>query len=141
MLTERNNKQVKKHFISIEDLVPADHFLRKLDAIIDSSFIYDEVRDLYCPDNGRPGTDSVILIKYLLLGFLYGILSERKIEEECSERIPFRWFLGLDLDDRVPDHSTISQNRRRRFYGKDIFRRLFERVIALCVEKGLVDGI
>lgn len=140
MLTERDGVQIKLHCITIEDLVPGDHFLRKLEAAVDFRFIYDEVRDLYCPDNGRPGIDPVVLVKYLLLGYLYGIPSERQIEEQCRERNPFRWFLGLDLDERVPDHSTISQNRRRRFRGENLFRRLFEHILGQCMEKGLVDG-
>ena len=140
MLTERHGVQLKVHCITIEDLVPEDHFLRKLEAAVDFRFIYDEMRDLYSADNGRPGTDPVILVKYLLLGYLYSIPSERQIEEQCNERNPFRWFLGLDLDERVPDHSTISQNRRRRWGGKDLFRRLFEGILQQCMEKGLVDG-
>lgn len=73
MLTEREGIQIKLHCITIEDLVPGDHFLRKLEAAVDFRFIYDEVRNLYCPDNGRPGIDSVVLVKYLLVGYLYGI--------------------------------------------------------------------
>jgi len=140
MLTERNGVQIKMHCITIEELVPRDHFLRELDAALDFTFIYDEVRELYSSNNGRPSTDPVVLVKYLLLGYLYGIPSERKIEEQCQDRNSFRWFLGLDLDERVPDHSTISQNRRRRFNGENIYRRLFERILHMCMDKGLVDG-
>ena len=140
MFTERNGIQGKFHCITIEDLVPQDHFLRDLDAAVDFSFIYDEVREYYCANNGRPGIDPVVMVKYLLLGYIYNIPSERQIEEHCQERNPFRWFLGIDLDERVPDHSTISQLRRRKFNGTDLFRNLFERVLALCIEKGLADG-
>jgi transposase len=140
MLTERNGYQLEMSCVTIEDLVPEEHFLRKLEAMVDFSFIYDEVRELYCENNGRPGVDPVVLVKYLLIGFLYGILSERRIEREIQVNMAYRWFLGLNLFDRVPDHSTISQNRRRRFNGKNMYRRLFERVLAMCVEKGLVDG-
>ena len=140
MLTERDGIQIKIHSITLEDLVPADHFLRKLENTVDFSFIYDEVRDLYSSNNGRPSIDPVVLVKYLLLGYLYGIPSERQIEEHCRDRNSFRWFLGLDLDERVPDHSTISQNRRRRFNGENLYRRLFERILVLCIENELVDG-
>jgi transposase len=140
MLTKRENIQIKLHCITIEDLVPEDHFLRKLDALVDFSFIYDEVRELYCENNGRPSIDPVMLVKYLLIGYLSGIESERRIEQEIWVNMAYRWFLGLDLDERVPDHSTISQNRRRRFNGQNIYRRLFERVLAMCIEKGLADG-
>ncbi len=108
MLTKRDEIQIKMHCVTLEDLVPQEHFLRKLENAVDFSFIYDEVRDLYCPDNGRPGIDPVVLVKYLLVGYLYGIESERRIEQEIQVNMAYRWFLGLDLDDRVPDHSTIS---------------------------------
>ncbi len=140
MLTQRDNVQIKLHFITLEDLVPKDHFLRKLSQAVDFSFIYNEVRTLYCADNGRPSIDPVMLVKYLLVGYLYGIESERRIEQEIQVNMAYRWFLGLDIGERVPDHSTISQNRRRRFCGKDLFRRLFEHVLWLCMEKGIVDG-
>jgi len=126
--------------ITIEDFVPQGHLLRKIDAAIDFSFIYDEMRHYYSANNGRPSTDPVQLVKYLLIGYLYNINSEREIEIEIQGSMPYRWFMGLNLDDKVPDHSTISQNRRRRFNGTDIFRRLFERVLSKCMEKGLVDG-
>lgn len=140
MMTERDGIQLKFHSITIEDLVPQDHFLRKLENAVDFSFIYNEVRELYCENNGRPGIDPVVLVKYLLVGYLYGIESERRIEQEIQVNMAYRWFLGLDLDDRVPDHSTISQNRRRRFDGENLFRRLFEHILRQCMEKGLVDG-
>ena len=140
MFTERNSIQNKFHCITIEDLVPQDHFLRDLDAAVDFSFIYDEVREYYCANNGRPGIDPVVLVKYLLIGYLYGIESERRIEREIQVNMAYRWFLGRDLDERVPDHSTISQLRRRKWGGTDLFRKLFEQVLALCIERELVDG-
>ena len=82
----------------------------------------------------------MILVKYLLVGYLYGIESERRIEQEIEVNMAYLWFLGLDLDERVPDHSTISQNRLRRFAGENLFRRLFEHILQLCMGKGLVDG-
>ena len=132
--------QLKLHCVTIEDMVPADHFLRKLDAAVDFSFIYDVVRDLYSSFFGRPSIDPTMLVKYLLIGYLYGIESERRIEQEIQVNMAYRWFLGLDIGERVPDHSTISQNRRRRFKGENLFRHLFEHILGLCIEKGLVDG-
>ena len=140
VLTQKENMQIKMHCITIEELVPEDHFLRKLAAAISFSFIYDTVRSLYCENNGRPGIDPVVLVKYLLVGFLYGIESERRIEQEITVNMAYRWFLGLDIDDRVPDHSTISQLRRRKFNGTDLFKELFAHVLKLCVEAGLVSG-
>ena len=140
MLTQRGYIQIKMHCVTIEDLVPMDHFLRKLAELIDFSFIYDVVRKLYCDNNGRPGIDPVVLVKYLLVGFLYGIESERRIEQEIKVNMAYRWFLGLDIGDRVPDHSTISQLRRRKYNGADLFKELFAHVLKLCVEAGLVSG-
>jgi transposase len=141
MLTESAGTQGKLHAcILLEDLVGQDEFLRKVDKLIDFSFIYDEVRDLYCQNNGRPSVDPVVLVKYLLVGFLDGITSEREIERRVRRDLVYRWFLRLELDGRVPDHSTISQLRRRKFNGSDLFRKIFERVLAMCIEKGLVEG-
>ena len=80
------------------------------------------------------------MVKYLLIGFLYGIPSERQIEQRCADSNAFRWYLGIDLDERVPDHSTISQLQRRKPAFRKVFRRLFEEVVRQCVEKGLVSG-
>ena len=140
MMTRTCNKQIRFHMLMIEDLVPENHFLRKLEQLIDFSFIYEETKEFYCHNNGRPSIDPVILVKYLLIGFLYGIESERRLEQEIQVNMAYRWFLGLDLDERVPDHSTISQNRRRRFSGKNLYRSLFVQVVRQCMDKGLVEG-
>ena len=132
--------QLKYHMITIEDLVPEDHFLRKLDAALDLSFVYKETYPLYNHRIGRPAIDPVMLIKYILIGYLYGIPSERQIEQRIQTDMAFRWYLGLDLFDRVPDHSTISQNRRRRPAFRKIFKQLFECVVNQCIEGGLVSG-
>ena len=99
----------KSTWWTIEDLMPQDHFLRKLEKALDLSFVYEETRHLYSQKYGRPPIDPVVLVKYLLVGFLYGIPSERQIEKRIETDIALRWYLGLDLLDRVPDHSTISQ--------------------------------
>ena len=140
MMTQSAGFQGRMDFICIEDLVPQDHFLRKVEGLIDFSFIYDEVRDLYCQNNGRPSTDPVVVAKYSLLGYLYGIESERQTERDINDRIAFRWFLGLNLSDKAPDHSTISQLRKRKFNGTDLFHKIFEHILAACIENGLVDG-
>lgn len=123
--------QLKLHMVTIEDLVPEDHFLRKLDAALDLSFVYEETEGLYSKKYGRPPIDPVVLVKYLLVGFLYGIPSERQIEQRIQTDVALRWYLELDLFDRVPDHSTISQLRRRKPSFRKIYRRLFERVVRL----------
>ena len=132
--------QLKYHMVTIEDLVPKNHFLRKLEAALDLTFVYEETDHLYSRKYGRPPIDPVIIVKYLLVGFLYGIPSERQIEERCMDSNAFRWYLGIDLDERVPDHSTISQLRRRKPAFRKVFRRLFAEVVGQCIEKGLVSG-
>ena len=84
---------------------------------------------MYCKDNGRPAIDPVVLFKMLFIGYLYGIRSERQLEKEIQVNVAYRWFLGLSLTDEVPDHSTISQNRRRRFKGTDIFQKVFDEIV------------
>ena len=99
--------QLKLHMVTIEDLVPKGHFLRKLEATLDLSFIREETSHLYNHRYGRPAIDPVVLVKYLLVGYLYGIPSERQIEQRIQTDVALRWYLGLDLFDRVPDHSTV----------------------------------
>ena len=132
--------QLKYHMVTIEDLVPQEHFLRKLEHVLDMSFVQEETAHLYSRKYGRPPIDPVVMVKYLLVGFLYGIPSERQIEQRIQTDVALRWYLGLDLFDRVPDHSTISQLRRRKPSFRKVFRRLFEEVVRQCVEKGLVSG-
>jgi len=139
MLTRREDHQQEWHTITLDALVPAEHLLRKVVEIVDFGFIYEAVESLYSTI-GRPSIDPVMLVKYLLIGYLYGIESERRIEQEIQVNMAYRWFLGLGLTERVPDHSTISQNRRRRFDGQNLFRKLFEHVLFQCLERGLVGG-
>lgn len=140
MMTKNTHKQMKFHMITIESMVPEDHLLRKVTDRIDFSFIYELTENLYCHNNGRPSIDPVILVKYLLIGFLYGIESERRIEQEIQVNMAYRWFLGLDLDERVPDHSTISKNRKLRFQEEGFFQKLFDQLICQCMDYGLIGG-
>ncbi len=121
--------QLKYHMVTIEDLVPAGHLLRKLEAALDLSFIYEDAAYLYNRRYGRSPIDPVMMEKYLLLGFLYGILSERQIEARCADSNAFHWYLGIDLDERMPDYSTISQLRRRKPAFRKVFCCLFEEVV------------
>lgn len=94
-----------------------------MDKYIDFSFIEEKVRHLCCEDNGRPAIDTIVLFKMIFLGYFYGIRSERQLEREIQTNLAYGWFLGLGLTDKVPDHSTISWNRRTRFKETDIFKR------------------
>jgi transposase len=126
--------------VNIEDLMPQDHLLRKIDATIDFSFIAERTRPLYCEDNGRPCVDPVMLFKMLFIGYLYGIRSERRLVEEVRVNVAYRWFVGLSLTDKVPHATTFSQNRRRRFNGTTIFQEIFDEIVLQAINHGLIEG-
>ena len=116
MMGKDTEKQNQLLYIDLDDFIPENHLLRAIHNKVDFSFIYDKVSHLYSKA-GLRSLDPVMLIKMLLLGYLYGIPSERKLEEEVKLNLAYRWFLGLDLGNSVPDHTTFSQNRRRRRSG------------------------
>ncbi|WP_339263938.1 IS1182 family transposase [Geobacillus sp. FSL K6-3411] len=126
--------------VKLDDLVPEDHLVRKLDAAIDFSFIYDVVKDLYSPDHGRPSIDPVMLFKMYLIQYVFGIRSMRETVEQIRTNVAYRWFLGLSLHDPVPHHSTPSKNYARRFAGTDVFHQIFSRILKEAFEHGLVDS-
>jgi len=140
MLKEPEVPQQELELVTIESLVPADHLLRKIDAALELEFIRERVRHLYCENNGRPALDPVVLFKLLLIGYLFGIRSERQLMREVQCNAAYRWYLGLKLTDRVPDASTLSQNRRRRFRDSDIYQKLFDEIVELAMKRGLVTG-
>jgi len=124
---------------NMEDMIPENHILRLINKYVDFSFIHDKVRHFYS-DIGRPSIDPEILIRMLLIGYLYGITSERKLCEEVKMHIGYRWFVGLDMNDEVPDHSTFSKNRHGRFKGSRIFQQIFDEIVRQCIAYGLVSG-
>lgn len=140
MLKQPEVEQQELEWVSIASLVPSGHFLRKVDAAVDFGFIRDRVKHLYCENNGRPALDPVVLFKLLLLGYLYGVRSERQLMREVEVNVSYRWFLGLKLRDKVPDASTLSQNRRRRFSESTIYQEIFDQIVELAVNKGLASG-
>jgi transposase len=139
MYREKEGQQMGWEFICIDELVPQDHLLRKIDKYIDFSFIYEKVKPFYCQDNGRPPIDPVMLFKMVFIGYLYGIRSERQLEAEVKGNIYYRWFLGLGLKDRVPDHSTLSLNRKR-LQGTGIFQDIFDTIVELAIKHRMVGG-
>jgi transposase len=140
MLKKPELQQEELEWVSIEALVPEQHLLRKVDRTVDFGFIRDRVKHLYSEDNGRPALDPVVLFKLLLLGYLYGVGSERQLMREVEVNVAYRWFLGLRLRDKVPDASTLSQNRRRRFSESTIYQEIFDEIVLLAVNKGLASG-
>lgn len=140
MLKKPDVVQQEMELVTIESLVPADHLLRKIEKAIDLGFIRERVRHLYCEDNGRPALDPVVLFKLLLIGYLFGIRSERQLMREVQCNAAYRWYLGLKLTDKVPDASILSQNRRRRFRDSDVYQKLFDEIVELAMKRGLVSG-
>lgn len=140
MIKRKIEAQKEMEFVSIDDLVPTDHILRKVQQLIDFSFVRERMEPLYCLDNGRPAIDPVILFKMLFIGYFFGIRSERQLVRDIQVNVAYRWFLGFGLQDKIPHSSTISQNRRRRFNGSDVFREMFDDVVLLALRNGFVDG-
>ncbi len=140
MLKDVSPQQHQLEMVTLEQLVPSNHLVRKIDSTIDFEFIRVEVADLYCKDNGRPAIDPVMLFKIMLLGYLFGVPSERRLMQEIEVNVAYRWFLRLSLTDKVPDASTLSQNRIRRFNGTDVFQRVFDRIVEQAMAKKLIGG-
>ena len=140
MLRKRSAEQTTLEMVTLDSLVPRDHLLRKIDQVVDFSFIDDLVADLYCPDNGRPALDPVVMFKSLFLGYLFGVRSERQLVREIEVNVAYRWFLGLKLTDPVFDASTLSQNRRRRYNNTQVAQEIFDGIVEQAISYGLVDG-
>jgi transposase len=127
------------YYFRIEDQVPENHLLRLIDRHVSFEFVRETVRDSYS-ETGRPSIDPEVLLRILLLGYLYGITSERKLVEELRMHLAWRWFTGLGFDQEIPNHSTFSKNRHGRFQESNLFQELFERIVEQCIQAGLVQG-
>src|SRR4029079_9606707 len=123
--------------ISLEDLVPADHFYRHLERSLDLGFVRDLVRDTYA-ESGRPSSDPVVFFKLQLILFFEGLRSERQLLQVVADRLSLRWYLGYDLTEALPDHSSLSRIRER--YGLAVCRTFFEGIVEQCLAAGLVWG-
>lgn len=140
MLSKNNKRKTDQvQIISVEQFVPKNHILRKIDKYIDFDFIYELVEDKYSLDNGRPSIDPVVLIKILFIEYLFNIKSMRQTIKEIEVNIAYRWFLGLDFYDKVPHFTTFSQNYRRRFKDTNIFEEIFQNILSQAMNKGFVD--
>lgn len=139
MLAKKDRTAVKQlEFACIDEMVPENHLLRAVENSIDFSFIYDEVKDLYSEDHGRPSIDPVVLIKLLILQALYGIRSMRQTVEEAQVNIAYRWFLGYGLQEQIPHFSTLAKNYERRFQESDLFEKIFEQILMEAIKCGFV---
>src|SRR5215469_1240547 len=124
---------------SLERHVPERHLLRSIDRFVEVDRLRQELAPFYS-EMGRPSIDPERLIRMLIVGYCFGIRSERRLCEEVHLNLAYRWFCGLGLDGEVPDHSTFSKNRHGRFRDSDLLRRLFETVLQRCIDEGLVGG-
>jgi len=125
---------------SLEDLVPENHLLRKVDKVFDLSFVYDLVEEKYSTDNGRPSIDPVVLIKIVLIQHLFGIKSMRQTIKEIETNFAYKWYLGLGVNDKVPHFSTFGKNYSRRFYDNQIFEEIFSRILKIAIDNNFVDN-
>ena len=140
MLSKRGQASRNQvQLVCLDELVPQDNLLRRIDSAMDFGFIYDEVKDLYSKDNGRPSIDPVCLVKLCIINYLYGYNSMRRTIRECEVNMAYRWFLGYDISEKIPHFSTFGKNYMRRFEGTDLFERIFMRVLTEAIRYGFVD--
>ena len=139
MTHDSDKKREQMQMFCMDDMVPQDHLLRIIDKAIDWTFIYDLVQDKYCHNNGRPSMDPVMLIKIPFIQYLYGIKSMRQTVKEIEVNVAYRWFLGLDMTDKVPHFSTFGKNYSRRFKDTDLFEQIFSHILEECYRFKLVD--
>jgi transposase len=134
----RNQGQLFYCF-SLEEVVPEDHQVRRIAQVLDLSWVHAELMPHYSPV-GRPSIDPALMIRMLIVGYVFAIRSERGLCREVQVNLAYRWFCGLGIEDKIPDHSVFSRARNERFRDHDIFRLVFERVVAACIAAGLVGG-
>jgi transposase len=137
----RLNHDQERLFYSfcLEEVVPDDHLVRKIAAVLDLSWVHAELAPHY-PGNGRPSVDPRLMIRMLIIGYVFAIRSERALCRDVQVNLAYRWFCGLSIEDKIPDHSAFSRARNERFRDSDIFRRVFEHVVQTCIAAGLVGG-
>src|SRR5450759_1417092 len=139
MMGQHSRSEALFYYFRLEDQVPETHLLRLIEKHISFAFVRERLKSSYS-DTGRPSIDPELLLRILLIGYLYGITSERKLVEELRMHLAWRWFTGLGFDQEIPHHSTFSKNRHGRFQESKLFEQLFEQIVRQCVEVGLVQG-
>ena len=140
MLNKNENIQSEMILYTLDELVPEDSLYRKIDKYIDFTFIYEEVKDLYCTTNGRNSVDPVVLFKLVFIETIDGLKSMRKTCEKIKVDLEYRWFLGIPLGKKTPHYSTFSQNYIRRFAGTEVFEKIFIKIVEQAIDYGLVKG-
>ena len=125
--------------LDIKELIPKNYLLRQINQLVSFDFIYDLAAPYY-PASGRPSVDPVSMFKMLLVGYLYGIKSERRLVQEVQLNIAYRWFCGFELGEKIPDHSTFSKTRVRKWNESSFFQQAFLEIVRRCIEQKLIDG-
>src|SRR5712672_700124 len=123
----------------LDEAVPDDHLVRQIAGVLDLSWVHCELAPYYAK-LGRPSIDPVLMIRMLIIGYVFAIRSERALCRDVQVNFAYRWFCGLSIEDKIPDHSAFSRARNERFRESDIFRRVFEHVVQTCIAAGLVGG-
>src|SRR5664280_3329485 len=140
MMGRQNNDQGPLFYeFRLDEAVPADHLARQIDAVLDLSWVHAELAPHY-PTLGRPSVDPVLMIRMLVVGYVFGIRSERLLCREVQVNLAYRWFCKLGIEHKIPDHSAFSRARNERFRDSGIFRQVFERVVEACIAAGRVGG-
>ncbi|PYX21643.1 MAG: hypothetical protein DMG87_08915 [Acidobacteria bacterium] len=139
MMGQHDRCEALFYYFRLEDQVPENHLLRLIEKHISFEFVRERLRNSYS-ETGRPSIDPELLLRILLIGYLYGITSERKLVEELRMHLAWRWFTGLGFDQEIPHHSTFSKNRHGRFQESKLFEQLFEQIVKQCVKVGLIQG-
>ncbi len=139
MMGQQSRTESLFYYFRLEEQIPNDHLLRVIDGHVDFSFVREQLKDFYSL-TGRPSIDPEVLLRLLLVGYLYGITSERRLMDEVRMHLAYRWFTRLGFDQEVPDHSTFSKNRHGRFRQSGVFRKIFEEIVRRCLEAGFVEG-
>jgi transposase len=123
----------------LEEAVPDDHLVREIAAVLDLAWVRVELAPYYS-STGRPSIDPVLMIRRLIIGYVFAIRSERALCRDVRVNLAYRWFCGLSIEDKIPDHSAFSRARNERFGDSGIFRSVFERIVEACIRAGLVGG-
>ena len=139
MMGQHDRSEALFYYFRLGDQVPETHLLRLIEKHISFAFVREKLKASYS-ETGRPSIDPELLLRILLIGYLYGITSERKLVEELRMHLAWRWFTSLGFDQEIPHHSTFSRNRHGRFQESKLFEELFEQIVLQCVEVGLVEG-
>jgi transposase len=141
MMGRRDEQWSLFYQFRLDERVPKGHLLRRIDRFVTPALadIHERLEPYYS-EIGRSSVDAELMLRMLIIGYCYGLRSERRLTQEVELHLAYRWFCRLDLDDKVPHHSTFSENRLHRFRESDVFRHIFERVVATCMAKGLIKA-